>query len=201
MKKVSVGLLVLAMMLGWGISIACAAPYVSGNLGLVWVEDSDFKTDFGDRAEISFDTGFGITGAIGNAFDNGFRAEGELGYRTNDMDEFSAPGFGSESIDGDISALSLMANGYYDFMPGNTVSPFVGFGIGFANVEADIDFAGSEDDNVLAYQLAAGVAFPVNPNMNVDLQYRLFGTEDPDFDDVEAEYTTHNLMVGLRYSF
>lgn len=201
MKQFSVVLFALAMVLGWGLSVASAGPYVSGNLGAVWVEDSDLADDFGNEIEISFDTGFGITGAIGNAFDNGFRTEVELGYRTNDMDEASVSGLGSASIDGDVSTLSLMVNGLYDFMPGNTVSPFVGVGIGFANVEADIDFAGSEDDNVLAYQLAAGVAFPVNPNMNIDVQYRLFGTEDPDFDDVEAEYTTHNLMVGLRYSF
>jgi opacity protein-like surface antigen len=200
MKKVSVILLVLGMVLLLGVSVTFATPYFSGNLGAVWVDDSDAKNDIGAEAEFSFDAGFGLTVAFGSAYDNGARAEVELGYRNNDLDEFSEPGF-SESIDGDVSTLSLMVNGFYDFIPNGTVSPFVGGGIGIANVEGDIEGFGSEDDTVLAYQVAAGVSFAVSHHTKIDMQYRFFGTDDPDFDTFEAEYTTHNLMIGLRQSF
>jgi len=185
------------MFIGLGVSAAFAAPYVSGNVGAVWLEDSDF----GDEAEISFDTGFGITAAIGNAYENGLRGEVEFGYRTSDMDEFDSD-FGSGSInDGDISTISLMVNGYYDFRPKETICPFIGAGIGYANVEGDIDELGSEDDNVFAYQVAVGVAFAINPQTKIDVQYRYFDTDDGDFDNLEVEYGTHNAMLGVRYSF
>jgi len=197
MKKQFVVLLALTMFIGLGVSAAFAAPYVSGNVGAVWLEDSDF----GDEAEISFDTGFGITAAIGNAYENGLRGEVEFGYRTSDMDEFDSD-FGSGSInDGDISTISLMVNGYYDFRPKETICPFIGAGIGYANVEGDIDELGSEDDNVFAYQVAVGVAFAINPQTKIDVQYRYFDTDDGDFDNLEVEYGTHNAMLGVRYSF
>ena len=196
MKKQFVVLLALTIFLGLGVSAAFAAPYVSGNVGAVWLE----KTDFGDEAEITFDTGFGITAAIGNAYENGLRGEVEFGYRTSDVDDFDSDS-GSVSNNGDISTLSLMLNGYYDFMPKETISPFIGAGIGYANVEGDFDELGSEDDNVFAYQVAVGVAFAINPQMKIDVQYRYFDTDDGDFDDLEVEYGTHNAMLGVRYSF
>lgn len=192
MKNLAITLVVLAVAMGLGISNASAEMYFSGNAGAVWANDSDIDSVFG-TGEISFDPGFGITAALGHVYGNGFRSEAEFGYRNNDIDEIS--------IDGDVTSLSFMVNGFYDFMPGNTFTPFVGAGIGFANVEGDIDGFGSEDDNVFAYQVAAGMAFAVNRSMNIDLQYRFFGTEDPDFDGLEAEYTTHNLMIGFRQSF
>lgn len=200
MKTQFVVLLALTMFIGLGVSAAFAGPYVSGNVGAVWLEDTDIKDDFGNEAEISFDPGFGITAAIGNAYENGLRAEVEFGYRTSDIDEFDSD-FGSGSINGDISTISLMVNGYYDFMPKETICPFIGAGIGYANVEGDIDELGSEDDNVLAYQVAVGVAFAINPQTKIDVQYRYFDTDDGDFDGLEVEYGTHNAMLGVRYSF
>ena len=200
MKRQFVVLLALTMFIGLGVSATFAAPYVSGNVGAVWVEDSDTKDDFGDEAEISFDTGFGITAAIGNAYENGLRGEVEFGYRTSDVDDFDSD-LGSGSNNGDISTISLMVNGYYDFMPKETICPFIGAGIGYANVEGDFDELGSEDDNVLAYQVAVGVAFAINPQTKIDVQYRYFDTDDGDFDNLEVEYGTHNAMLGVRYSF
>ena len=200
MKKLSVGLLALAMVVSLGISAASAEMYFSGNAGAVWVNDSDFDDGF-DTGEISFDPGFGITAALGHSYGTGLRSEVEFGYRSNDMDEISVDGFGSGSIDGDVTSLSFMLNVFYDFMSGSAITPFLGGGLGYANVEGDIDNFGSEDDNVFAYQFAGGMAFDLNQSMKIDLQYRFFGTEDPDFDGLEAEYTTHNLMVGFRHSF
>lgn len=56
-------------------------------------------------------------------------------------------------------------------------------------------------DDVLAYQLAAGLAFAVSDSMKIDIQYRLFGTDNPEFKELDGEYMTHNLMIGLRSSF
>ena len=106
-------------------------------------------------------------------------------------------------IDGDVKTLSLMANGFLDLMPNSQISPFFGGGIGIANVEADLDYPGlgSEDDTVFAYQVAAGVSFAASENVNIDVQYRFFGTSDPEFGMIEAEYQTHNAMIGMRFGF
>jgi len=218
MNKLSVVLMALAILLGVG-AAAHAAPYVSLNMGTVWVNDPDYNYSetgydyaYRDEGELSFDTGFVLTAAFGYAYENGFRAELEYGFRSNDLDkaegtEYYQDFYGkdsndySENLGGDVMTNSLMFNGFYDFAPRSPISPFVGAGIGFANIEGDIDFQGTEDDNVFAYQLAAGVAFALNPKMKIDVQYRFFGTEDPDFDGLEAEYLTHNLMIGLRTSF
>lgn len=200
MKKSSIVLLVLALVFGWGASIACAGMYVSGNLGVVLTEDSDMS-DGDDNAELSYDPGAVITGAFGYAFQNGLRLEGELGSRYSEMDEVSVSGYGTGEIEGDVTTTSMMANVFYDFMPAEKVSPFVGAGLGFANIEADIDHYGDDDDTVLAYQLAAGVSFSVTQRLKIDVQYRYFATEDPDFNGIDAEYATHNAMGGVRFSF
>ena len=201
MKKLLIALSVLGIVLLLGVSTSFATPYISGNLGLVLVNDSDVTDAYGDDAEISFDAGYSLSAAIGNAYENGGRAEVEFGYRANDIDDIKVPGYGSASISGDVSAMSLMANGYYDFKPDNKLSPFIGAGIGMAYVEGDIDYLGSENDYVFAYQASLGVSIDVTQSTKFDAQYRFFGTDDPDFDGLEAEYTTHNLMIGFRQSF
>lgn len=121
------------------------------------------------------------------------------------MDKLTVSGLGSGKVDGKVSALSLMANAFYDFIPQSTVCPFIGAGIGYASVKADIDDFGDDSANTFAYQAAAGVTFALNKRVNVDLQYRYFATTDPKFEsafgDIESEYSTHNAMLGLRYTF
>jgi opacity protein-like surface antigen len=182
-----------------GVEIATAqAPgmYFSGNVGAIWLKDSDVTWYDGDLDEAEFETGVGFTGAFGYDFGTGFRAEVELGFRFNDVDRQFPDGIG-----GEVYSSSFMGNAFFDFMPGYQVSPFIGAGIGVANVEFDVDYWDEEDDTVFAYQFMGGVSFAVSYNMYVDIQYRYFVTEDPDFDYFEAEYETHSVMGGFRMRF
>ncbi|MDX2493411.1 MAG: outer membrane beta-barrel protein [Desulfuromusa sp.] len=200
MKKISVVFLVLALVVGLGVPIAGAEIYYSGNMGIVSASDSDIDDGF-DTGELSFDDGFAVTGALGQTLGSTGRVEVELGYRTNNIDKIKIDGLGIANIDGDVTTLSLMGNGYYDIVTGSNFTPFIGAGIGVANIKAKMDLVGSEDDTVFAYQLAAGGSLAINKNLSVDLQYRYFATADPDFDGLEAEYNTHNLIFGLRLTF
>ena len=64
-------------------------------MGTVWVNDSDYSysepyagdPNYRDEGELSFDTGFVLNAAFGYAYDNGFRAELEYGFRANDLDK------------------------------------------------------------------------------------------------------------------
>jgi opacity protein-like surface antigen len=188
------------VVVGFGVSTSFAGTYISGNLGAVIVNDSDF--DAGPLSgEFTFDTGFGFVAAVGSSMQNGGRIEAELGYRKNDFDEVKVDGLGKADIDGDISSLSGMGNAYYDFSTEGSFSPYIGAGLGFANIEADLDGIDSEDDTVFAYQFILGGSFASSETLSVDLQYRYFATDDPEFDGVDAEYSTHNFMIGLRQSF
>jgi opacity protein-like surface antigen len=194
MKKICVLGLAMALMLGGMVASASAAPYVSGSFGLVAVSDSTVSGG-GGSGELSFDPGFGFIAAVGNNFE-GLRGEVEIAYRTNDVDKISLGGF-SESVSGDISSLAFMGNLLVDLPLSESVRPFLGAGLGLANVDAD----GDEDDTVFAYQAIAGVGFPLTYVTTLDLQYRYFATADPDFGGIEAEYQTHNFFAGLRFDF
>jgi len=185
--------------------------YVSGNLGLSIASDSDFSVSgAGDIAEIGFDPGFNIGGALGYDYGN-IRAEGEIAYHTWDMDEaflsgffFGCPCFGT--IDGDAHALSFMVNGYYDFPVANSpIAPYLGGGIGVADVVGDITGSGDDSDFVFAYQFMAGIGFEINPSMTLTLSYRYFATKDPEVQilgtPVEFTVSSQDFSLGARFMF
>lgn len=204
--------------------------YVSGQAGASFLNDADIEaTDEGNAldSEIEHDVGFGVGGALGYDIGNGFRVEGEIGYRQNDLDEISGRGvstpFEGEFSDGDMSALSFMANVFYDFYTQSPWKPYVGGGIGVAEVsinDAEVgrfsiggmedperggDFA-DDEDTVFAWQVGTGIGYEVNPWATVSLDYRYFATEDPSFTDpdginFDSEYGSHNASVSLRYRF
>ena len=194
-----ISLVLFLALCGWA-SPVFADLYYSANMGVVAVEDSSID-DGNDSGEMSFDDGFAATGALGDALGNGMRVEMELGYRVNDLNKISVAGFGSTGIGGNLKTISLMGNAYYDFLNDGPFKPFIGVGAGVADIEADIDLVGTEDDTVFAYQIAAGGSLTVNDHLSIDVQYRYFATEDPNFDGLKAEYATHNLFFGLRFNF
>lgn len=194
-------------------------PYFSGNLGLSILSDSDTNLPGFFNAEVTFDPGFMLGGALGYDFGT-FRVEGEIAYRLNDTDEGTIVGIpGSGPVTGDVSALSVMANGYYDFHPANSpVVPYLGLGIGFANVTADVTAPNIStlaliDDStiVFAYQIMAGIGYKISPVTTFTADYRYFRTSDPEFEtgpafipglpDFETEYNNHSFNVGVRHSF
>lgn len=199
MKKAFAVLLMVALFVGTMAIGARAEMYCSGNLSLVFVSDIDLY-DGVDTARLTTDPGFGLLGALGGDLGEGLRLEAEVGYRQNDLKDISAFGI-SVPVNGDVSALSFMGNAFYNFETETAFSPFLGGGVGFANVEGDIEGLGKKDDTVFAYQLSAGGGLELQENLSLDLQYRFFATADPDFAGVKAEYSSHNLMVGLRFSF
>ncbi len=207
MKKVLAVLLSLALFVGFTISTASAGMYISGNLGAVFLNDADIDED-GDSGELTFDNGGVATFALGTTIGSAGRIEAEVGARVNDFDDASVDGYsGSVDMDKDVTTISFMGNAFYDFKNGSSFTPFLGAGLGFANVEYDIDSIGGydinekEDDTVVAYQFMLGGSFAATEQLSIDLQYRYFATDDPDLDGTDVEYHSHNAMVGLRYSF
>jgi len=199
MKKIVVltALLISCSAVG---AMAAQGPYLSLNAGITMPTDSDIS-EGGESVEIKYDTGYAIGAALGFNFGAG-RLEGELGYKAADTDEVSVSGLGSASLDGDLSVLSFMANGYLDFNVNPTVKPYLMAGIGMANVTFDSnDLDVDDDDTVFAYQAGAGVGFALNDKITLDLSYRYMGTQDPEIEGVDVEYGSHNILAGVRVQF
>ena len=186
------------------------AWYIAGGLGASFVNDVD-ATQAGTTLTTELDTGIFATGAFGRSFGN-FRAEGELAYNTNDVSALSVPGVGGVTASGDISTFAFMVNGYYDFSTNSKWKPYIGGGIGGANVSINnLSAVGillaDDDTTVLAYQAKVGVAYEFTKALDGTLGYRYFGTERGDFvDSSGAAFSAdgiqaHIIELGVRYRF
>jgi opacity protein-like surface antigen len=207
-------ILVLASVFFSHLANAQTGPYGEVRGGVAFLDDADLDDGSGIDIVSTFDAGYLIAGAGGYAHGSGFRGELELAYRENGNDEleFRLPGpdvtFDAE---GDTSAFTAMANGYYDIDIGvPALRPYVGFGVGLAVVDTELSVQGiklvDDSDTVFAYQALAGAAFHITPNIATTVGYAYLATTDPKFKvegggSVDAEYASHNVMVGLRYTF
>jgi len=192
--------------------------YVSGIAGLSLVPKLDQEISGARVFEPDFDPGIKIAGALGYDF-GAFRAEVEIGYLTNEANDGVAIG-GSGPVEGDVSVLSFMVNGYYDIhTPNFSLVPYLGVGIGGASIDAVIiaPFLAPStqvvDDSatVFAYQFMAGFGWNVSPTITLTADYRYFATTDPEFTagnffgsgspDLESDYNNHSFNLGARFKF
>jgi len=169
-------------------------PYLALWAGMVATHDND--VDYaGDKATISFDNGFGGGAAVGYDFGPA-RLEIEGSYRESNADEIENDQ-ATFDADGDLEVRALLVNAYADFTTGSMVTPYLGAGIGYAEIEV-----GSRDDEVFAGQLAAGMLIALSPAVAIDLGYRFMMTDNPEIDDVEfEEVKQHTAVLGLQIRF
>jgi len=165
-----------------------------------------------------FDTGFMVGGAVGYRW-NQFRVETELSYRQNDVDEIDFGSAGRFDGAGDVSALTGFVNVFYDVDLSSfdlaELSPYVGGGIGVANLDVDSDSNAAVDvddsDNAFAWNVQAGVAYAVTEAVELGVGYRYLATGDASFDaavgggasgtlDTDG-FDSHELLASVRYNF
>jgi outer membrane protein OmpA-like peptidoglycan-associated protein len=153
---------------------------------------------------------------LGYAFQNGFRLEGEIGHRFNQVEV-------TPTIDagGDVHAWSAMANLFYDFNRGGSLEPYIGVGVGAARLNYNLNdhsalaYADGED-TVLAYQGMVGFAVGLGEQWDLDVGYRYFVANGASLDarrttgnsvlvttpfSPDMDYEHQALTVGLRYQF
>ena len=175
------------------------------------------------------DTKFGTAlGTVTTTYDSGtfyalnvgygtgkVRVEGEIGTRDGDVQDHILGGDKLPGPTGEITSTSLMANVLYDFNRAGKVQPYIGFGLGYADVEKDsfgvapIPDVLDDDDSSLAYQLLIGVGFSLAENWDLTLDYRWFATDSLTFTVSEpagsvssdVDYQVQDIVIGVRYSF
>ena len=173
-------------------------PYVSGQLGMTFLPDSDAIP----RVTLEFQPGYAIGMAAGYKYGK-LRVEGEIGYRTNDIDKSIVLGR-ERSASGDMTGRSFLVNGYYDFINKTKFTPYLTAGIGVAKVDAKINKFAHVDDTGLAYQVGVGVAYAINSKLTVDLKYRYLAVSDLngiEIVGINPEFASQNILLGLRYNF
>jgi len=176
--------------------------YAGGNIGIGFLSDSDVSIpDLGGyNVKIEYNSGIALGAAFGYAFNN-FRAEGEIDWQKNDLDKVSMLGE-SADVDGDVTNLAFLANGYYDFHNSSKFTPYVSAGIGLTNVKvSSSDLEADNDDTVFAYQVGVGIGYAINDSVTLEVKYRYFGASDPEFDGVKVEIGSHNVLAGFRIGF
>ena len=153
--------------------------------------------------------GVGFSHSVGYKFESGLRADMEFAFReVNPNEGTSETSGGTTTIDGDYTVKSMLANMSYDFDWGDRFQPYVGYGVGMAWQEVDLEKFDNVDSGIakgnattFAYQLMLGVHMPVWDNMDLAFGYRYFGTPDPDLENFTTELDIHSLEIGIRYYF
>jgi OOP family OmpA-OmpF porin len=173
------------------------------------------------NGSIKLSPGFGVLGAVGYQWRNGFAVEAEAGYRRMGADTlggtFNVPSLGvtvvaaNVPIGGNVDALSFMANGRYGIEIDGGLTPFILAGAGVARTGANnISVTGitilDDTDWVFAYQAGAGVNVALGGPFSAEVAYRFFGTSKPKFSaadgtPVKTNFKNHSVFLTLKYAF
>jgi len=205
--------------------------YVGAEAGIIKITDSDVDRSFPDDdwvpwLDVDHNLGFDVGFIAG--YDLGLvRLEGEIAYkraRHNDY-EIDAnapgpfPGGGDEPVvpgasinaDGRTSITSGMINALLDLGGDGGVGFYAGGGIGIARVSMTIDQLGTSKyhlkDTGLAWQLIAGLRFPISDNVDAGVKYRYFNVSDVKGGlyevpfDARTDIHAHSLLASLIYNF
>ncbi|MBG53787.1 MAG: hypothetical protein CML99_15395 [Rhodobiaceae bacterium] len=176
---------------------APAGWYVSGGVGVNFLDDVDVT-----GGSFEYDSGYTIAGALG--YDTGditsygkFRVEAEIAYTENDNDSVTV-GAAKLNVGGQLEQTTVLLNAYIDFVPGGTLRPYLGLGLGFVDGKQSINVAGlsaSADGTEFAYRGAAGLTYHMDQNWALDFGYRYTGWESG------GDAHNHSLLTSIRYSF
>ncbi|MGI9452724.1 MAG: porin family protein [Geminicoccaceae bacterium] len=167
---------------------ASTGPYVSVAAGqsIFW----DTERNIGNDIEYEFFSLF-LSGALGYRVTPNLRAEAELLYESADIEDT----FGFA----DIEVFRGTISGYFDFNPinmgGYPLSPYVGGGFGFANVDL------VDDDTELTWHAEGGVSVPIANNLEIvpGLRFEYITIDQNNIEDDSIWVT--QVRVGVRYSF
>lgn len=185
--------------------------YIAVQGGVSQPESHDFRMQSGARVDTKLEDGYVVVGALGRSFQNNTRLEIEGAYRENEVDNHTVSGPALAGSTGEAKVASGMVNGYYDIPTSASIKPYVGVGVGVANVDFQnyTTTANGEilDDSetVMAYQGMAGLSAPITARLSVNAEYRYFATSDVEVESgtrkSDTTYNTHNITVGARYTF
>ena len=201
-------------------------PYFGAKIGAVWADDVGVNSDAAaDGLDVyDFDTGF--TGSIiaGYAFGTRWgalspRLEVEAGYLQADVDTWDVDGATTAApAVGELNSFYWFTNLLLDIpMSGWGFTPFIGGGVGFAQVNFDnfditspasSPFDINDSDTAFAWNLTAGLSYDISRNVTLDFAYRFIQLNSvdvlaggaslfPSSEDINISQVTAGVRVHL----
>lgn len=173
--------------------------------------DGSVKDEAGEKHG-DFDIGNGgLDVGIGFKPDDIFRAELTYNYRgggENEQDTYGGIS-GYQSHKYDLTSSAFMLNGYIDIPVSSKIKPYIGAGIGFANVEYSIEHEsmwwGKQKEKAssieFSYSFVAGVGFETNEQITWDFGYRYVDFGSFKKNGYKFDTSANEVLLGVRYSF
>jgi opacity protein-like surface antigen len=195
------------------------AGYVGIDLGAMLVED--LPIDIETAAGVPFadyaigDHKIGYDAGVTAGYDFGaVRAEAEVAYKRASHDEYVVNG-ATVNADGRSTSMSIMGNLLLDFGDDDGWQGFVGGGVGLARTRVALETTGLSarriSDSGFAWQLLAGIRYPVSDNIDFGLKYRFYNhdiSDDLTFaplttvgGEADARFRSHSLLASLVFNF
>lgn len=219
--------------------------YIEGAGGINWLSETEgfyqlrpdhpLLPNMELPASTDYDTGWGIAGRLGYAWTSGLRIDGEISYRRNEVAKSKFVGTDGvnffnqtdEGASGHVRQIAIMANAYYDFINSTGITPYIGGGLGVANVQGEFTSSFhvptqqadhlSDSDWGFAAQAIGGVSIALSRNLSLVADYRYFRAFDISLSEEQplapanptfaaariggrGDYENHAVMIGLRYS-
>ncbi|MDR2489734.1 MAG: porin family protein [Desulfovibrio sp.] len=211
--------------LGMSIENFSGRKFIDAGSGVSWSPGSKTDTAFGGGISIGYDFEPQLGVPVRLELDYTARTRGEA-KSSGLYDDSAITGEGPFDVTkkDSVSLQTLMLNAWVDIPTGTAFTPYLGGGVGFGfvNYKARMGFvdtqgvvdSGSESSSTnetnFAWSLGGGVAYDVTDNWTVDLGYRYidagkarvsFTDEDGTWGKSKAKVQTHDVMVGVRYTF
>lgn len=208
----AVALMSMAAPLAANAQDMASGPYVGIQGGYTWTQDVEAENGL-FRNEFEYKDGF--TGILegGYRLGAGLRAGLEVGWTRNVVGDIAGGPVGRAGGAGRTNAYTFMGVVGYELNPIGPLRPWVSAGAGVAR----LSFKGVGDafapggrlddkDNAVAWQVGAGVAYAVTPNLDLTVGYRFLDTgivrmNDSAGNRVSFDYQNHSALVGVRYTF
>jgi opacity protein-like surface antigen len=132
---------------------------------------------------------------------------------------------GTNEYTADVSSWLGLANAYWDIITWCGFTPYVGAGVGFANISvnglkdvnvpnASVFYAADNSTTNFAWAIHGGVSYDVSPQLAIDLAYRYAALGNAASGVVTAfdgsssynhvairDITSNDVMLGVRYKF
>ena len=179
--------------------------YLGVDGGLAWTSNITYTTGYTSCVPpyycyypnyynaVTFDLGYSAGAQVGYAF-GGPRVELEYNYRNNGASTIATTG-GTQSATGSLTSNNFMINGLYDFDTGSKWVPYVGLGVGVADVSASTIKASSMGTGLSGFLDGSSSKFAV--------QF-IFGAEYLATDNIGVFVDWRGLWasnVNLKYGF
>ncbi len=188
MKKLLLGAAAVALLTGFAgkASAECDGIYGAIRGGVVRHDVKGLENIDQDRLMVS--------GALGYRYEY-FRTELEYVWRDYIQKKTGV------ALKQSLRTYSYMWNAYYDILPYNWWTPYVGAGLGWSKVRyRESNFFGPTESWSMykfTWSIGGGLSLKVTNRLNIDAGYRYYDMGNPSGSDLSAQ----EVYAGLRYVF